>query len=352
MHNSQTRGNLVGGLQLFQRAHWPLLAVIISLSLGGNVARSQQPQPDQQSQPPPAATENQRSDRENGSAQVGSPASSQAADEKSGHDEESSGDKDWSKIFFDHLPDWFVALFTFVLAVFTALLWHSTNKLWLAGEKQMKLIEANAAQQSVDMQASIKIAEDAARAANRSAKLAEDTLSDGQDTARKELRAYLTVVPDGINQLIGRSDVMGHVLLKNVGRLPARNVTLLVVMERSKNPEPEPFLRNQKFDLPRVVTNADRVIQPGCEMRQGSEKPTIPIAELVFPDHNVYVYGIVKYDDGYGRQCFTKFCHRYATASRDRTVKPNSRPTKSRPLIGADKARYHNYGNSAEPPEQ
>lgn len=69
-----------------------------------------------------------------------------------------------------------MAFFTFVLCVFTGLLWRSTNKLWLAGEKQMKVIEKNAAQQSIDMKASIKVAEDAAKAAGRSAEVAERTM--------------------------------------------------------------------------------------------------------------------------------------------------------------------------------
>lgn len=201
------------------------------------------------------------------------------------------------------------ALATIVIAAFTGTLWQSTRNLWLAGERQMSLIEGN---------------------------------------AKKELRAYLTVVPDGINQLIGESNVMGHVVLKNVGRLPARNVTLLVSMELSDGPEMDSFFRRQVFNIAKVATNSDRVIQPGGEMRQGSERPTLAISELCVPDHNVYVYGIVRYDNGYGEQCFTKFCHRYATASRDRSVKPDSRPNKSRAFIGADKARYHNYGNSAE----
>ncbi|TPN49989.1 MULTISPECIES: hypothetical protein [unclassified Mesorhizobium] len=204
------------------------------------------------------------------------------------------------------------ALATIVIAAFTGTLWKSTHDLGVAGERQMSLIEGN---------------------------------------ARKELRAYLTVVPDGINQLIGEPDVMGHVVLRNVGRLPARNVTLVVTMELSPGPEPDSFFRREIFNIRKVATESDRVIQPGGEMRQGSEKPTIAMSELSVPDHNVYVYGIVKYDNGYGRRCFTRFCHRYATASRDRSLKVDSRPNKSRAFISADKARYHNYGNSAEPSE-
>ena len=61
-----------------------------------------------------------------------------------------------------------VATFTAVLALFTALLYRataglkaSTDKLWKAGEEQMKLIEGNAAQQSRDLNASIAVARQA-----------------------------------------------------------------------------------------------------------------------------------------------------------------------------------------------
>lgn len=296
-----------------RRTHWSLLAVVVCLSLGASVAWSQHAQPGQQSDLPQQVTpKDQQPSNENIGPQFGPPAPRQVVvNQQAGRSDESGAQKSSSESLIERAPDWSVALFTLALVFVTRGLWKSTEKLWKASDDQMKLNEAN---------------------------------------AKRELRAYLTVIPDGINQLIGRPDVIGHVLLRNVGKLPARNVSLLVTMERSKHPEPEPSFRTQKFDLPRVVTNADRVIQPGGEMRQGSEKPYIPISALTFPDYNVYVYGIVRYDDGYGRQCFTKFCHRYATASRNRSVKGDSRPTKSRTFISADKARYHNYGNSAEPP--
>lgn len=161
-----------------RRSYWPLVAVIVCLSLGGSVVWSQDTQPNQQSRDPqPTATENQQAAKEDGKAPVVAPAPSQVVgDEKSGHDEQGGGKKDWSKSLIEHAPDWSVAFFTFVLCVFTGLLWRSTNKLWLAGDKQMELIEKNAAQQSIDMKASIKVAEDAAKAAGRSAEVAERTM--------------------------------------------------------------------------------------------------------------------------------------------------------------------------------
>jgi hypothetical protein len=51
----------------------------------------------------------------------------------------------------------------------------------------------------------------------------------------------------------------------------------------------------------------------------------------------LYIWGEVRYDDGFGVNRFTKFCHRYhlrASASGDR--------------IKAKHARYHIYGNDAD----
>jgi hypothetical protein len=43
--------------------------------------------------------------------------------------------------FFDHMPEWFVAVFTGLLTVVTFLLVRSTNRLWEAGERQIVVAE-------------------------------------------------------------------------------------------------------------------------------------------------------------------------------------------------------------------
>jgi len=170
-----------------------------------------------------------------------------------------------------------------------------------------------------------------------------------RDTARKELRAYLTVEPDGINQLIGRMEAMGQVRLRNVGRLPARNVTLIVKMKRSAKPEEDPRHRTKKFDVSEDrSTYSDRAVNPGGDMLQGSEN-VLPIADLAVDHYNVYVFGIAKYDNGYGNPCWTRFCHRYSTDGRLKGLEMIDPPDATRSVIGREKARYHNYGNSAEP---
>jgi hypothetical protein len=62
-----------------------------------------------------------------------------------------------SKFFDDHNGA-FTALFTIVLSISTIGLWTATNKLYDAGERQLKLIEVNAAEQSRTTQESLKIA--------------------------------------------------------------------------------------------------------------------------------------------------------------------------------------------------
>ena len=74
----------------------------------------------------------------------------------------------WLVEFVDKHGDFAVAVFTAVLALFTFRLYTATaglkeltDKLWKAGEDQMKLIASNADQQSRDMNASIAVARQA-----------------------------------------------------------------------------------------------------------------------------------------------------------------------------------------------
>ncbi|RWD69073.1 hypothetical protein [Mesorhizobium sp.] len=143
-----------------------------------SVAWSQGAKPDQQSRPPqPSTAESQQSTKPNSEPQTFSPAPSQPVGEAKGPDDgQSRAGKEWRESLVEHAPDWFVALFTLVLCIFTGLLWWSTRKLWKAGEDQMRLIAENALTQSADMRASIIVAEDAAKAASRSAEVAERTM--------------------------------------------------------------------------------------------------------------------------------------------------------------------------------
>ena len=55
----------------------------------------------------------------------------------------------------------------------------------------------------------------------------------------------------------------------------------------------------------------------------------------------LYVWGRASYRDGFGKKRNTSFCHRYNWAARDV-------PASGEVHIGAEHARYHDFGNEAD----
>jgi hypothetical protein len=163
----------------------------------------------------------------------------------------------------------------------------------------------------------------AKQAANAASSQARDT--------RVLQRAYLSAEPLGINPFLGEGDnVIGHVSFRNVGHLPARDVSWFIAMEIDPSNERSQFpITDDKFF-------GNNVIAPGTPMTQGT--PSFKRPKQGF----IYVWGEVRYNDGFGMSRFTKFCHRY-----------NSRtflklPERARYGIPAEYARYHEYGNDSE----
>ncbi len=118
------------------------------------------------------------------------------------------------------ITDSMLAAFTLGLLIFTGLLWRSTEKLWVASEKQFGLLAETSASQSRDMQESIKAATHHARAVHRSAEIAERTLI-WNDRAWIDFKIKIVGPPvfraDGCDIHLAAS-------LKNVGRTPALQI--------------------------------------------------------------------------------------------------------------------------------
>jgi hypothetical protein len=181
----------------------------------------------------------------------------------------------------------------------------------------------------------------AAWAAARAANSADKSVAQADKQAAQELRAYLSVEPRGINQLIKRDEGIGQVAVKNVGKIPARNVQVIVKMKIADD-------RNIAVEDPGTPEASDRTIHPDAEMLQGSKKEHPKITEICVPNKYVFVWGRVLYEDGFGNPRVTNFCHRYSTSSFNRRDDWNTPAKETRVIIDRDKARYHSDWNDAD----
>jgi hypothetical protein len=157
-------------------------------------------------------------------------------------------------------------------------------------------------------------------------------------------RAYIAVEPLGIHLMANGSSLIGHVGTKNAGHLPARKLNWLISIKHSLNgAEPESFFPLEKG-------NGKIVVAPGTVATQATNT-NVSVQTLLTEcaaeaakgeraleiDVFLYVWGAVRYDDGFKRTRSTKFCHRYNWKTRD-----------GRYEIAARDARYHDHGNDAD----
>jgi hypothetical protein len=179
---------------------------------------------------------------------------------------------------------------TLAIAVFTFTLWRSTDKLWTASKAASERQE--------------------------------------QDT-RILQRAYISVEPCGVSQWLSdhrtpEAQFIGHIGIRNVGNLPAREISWSIHMKWSESGEISDF----PITEPRY--GGHNVLPPGSIMRHGGPmKPWRPAGYF-------YVWGDVIYGDGFGHQRTTQFCHRY-----------NCRRF-ARGGIAPEYGRHHHYGNDAD----
>jgi hypothetical protein len=191
------------------------------------------------------------------------------------------------------LPTWVLAVATVLLFAFTAALWKSTSN----------LVKSERAH------------------------------------AERELRAYLSVEPGGINFSGTPGQCMGHIIVRNVGKLPAGNVFVEAHLMMGPRETPIP-------DVPIDPRTIPRVIQPGALMRQGTVEIDSPWPDVVLG--HAFVWGVAYYDDGYNIRRFTRLCHRYHP--RSQTPRPLLRigEVSSREIISPEQGRYHTEGNDAD----
>lgn len=190
-------------------------------------------------------------------------------------------------------------------------------------------------------------AREAALHTERSADAAEDTLEEAKVTTRIELRARLSVLPRGINPMGDLKEGIGHVALKNIGKVPAQEVTLHVFMKFGVGEESD-------FSIPPDSHRVERTLQPDTQMIEGS-KQQFPIDQFITDTSKkyVFVWGVSYYDDGYGNRRKTQFCHRYHAAKSDdywrirKDIPVGDLPVATT-IIPIQEARFHTVGNDAD----
>jgi len=125
-------------------------------------------------------------------------------------------------------------------------------------------------------------------------------------------RAYLSV--DGLGFFpLGYEDAerrtVAHLSIRNVGKLPARNVRWFINYAMDQSGRRSDF----KIDEQKNRFYGDgNVIPPGTEMRRSKycSFSREDFEAFKFRLTTIYVWGEVRYDDGFGIERFTKFCHR------------------------------------------
>jgi hypothetical protein len=155
-------------------------------------------------------------------------------------------------------------------------------------------------------------------------------------------RAYVAVEPRGIELRMDGGTLMGHVVVKNSGNLPAANLSLLIRMKWCHKGDEQDFVLG--------TGKGEIVISPHSETILGSDE-FVGLQELLDasgaqangPRGNekpvyLYIWGAVYYHDGFVSGRITKFSHRYNWKMR--SLSPGAYE------IDASRGRLHEFGNS------
>ena len=173
--------------------------------------------------------------------------------------------------FASHWAALLTAGFIAFLAIVTARLWRSVEKLWRASYA---------------------------------------TMENARSAPKGELRAYVGVEPDGIDRIAGENDLIGCFRVHNFGKVPARNLSIFSTIDFDRNGQ------RRHFPIGKLRVSP-AVLQPGAEMEFSSDdRWTFPddesaARESAKMNEYFYVWGEVLYTDDFDTVGWTTFCHRY-----------------------------------------
>jgi hypothetical protein len=186
----------------------------------------------------------------------------------------------WFRGLFD--SETVIAAFTVILAISTIGLWRSTDKLWDAGERQIRLSRSTAAVQARNTRRQLKLS---------------------QSATERQLQAYLSIMKGRIWDVeIGKKPTVKF-RIGNAGQTPAYNLWAEVSIGYATFPLPRGtriIVQLQPTEEMSHVT-----ISPGMCVWHGVGKPE-PLAEVEFSEiankrTAIYVFGKIRYTDAFGR---------------------------------------------------
>jgi len=147
----------------------------------------------------------------------------------------------------------------------------------------------------------------AAGAAIKAAGVAEDTLEETRDMAKRQLRAYLSLTPARANHH-GETFSIG-IMQRNNGQTPANNVQFSGVFAVL----PHPLQTNRYFGEPQYCEGTN-VIAPGHKFTVSLDYLHVrpeDLDEWRSTNQRLYFIGVLKYEDIYGEYHETRACWSY-----------------------------------------
>jgi hypothetical protein len=187
------------------------------------------------------------------------------------------------------------AIATIFIAWFTLSLRQSTDKLWDAGERQLKLLADTSAIQSRDMQDSIAVAK-------RSAEVAENSIVQLQ-------RALIVLTNFNIDTLVRGQSIIGYqisAMFENTGNTIAKRYTgnANIVMWDGDLPPAFPFADRQSVGV------ANGFVGPRVKVPFPISIAIQDVLDILKKKRRGFMYGWVEYEDVFeiGRKRRTEFC--------------------------------------------
>jgi hypothetical protein len=211
------------------------------------------------------------------------------------------------------------ALATIAIAIFTLTLKRATDRLWEAGERQLRHAQSEAATADIHRTAQFEQIAEQIEALKQSAEAAEDNAHEtrrlvwtAEANAQRQLRAY--IVADArsvnINGPANEVSVTFQIVIKNTGQTPAHDLRIVSKTELLEHPIGMPF----DFTLISGPDPSVAVLGSG-ETTESESRPNKPfdgnemmIAMDPEAGARIYAWGTVTYRDVFDRPQHTNFC--------------------------------------------